>query len=53
MTALAVGFGWAWGLFDWQMAEALGLTENAVRRMRRELGLRKRGMGRPDRRMQT
>jgi len=44
VIALAISFGWSFGLYDWQIAEALGLTENAVRQRRRRLGL-KRGAG--------
>jgi DNA-binding CsgD family transcriptional regulator len=44
VTVLAVSFGWAWGLHDWQIAQALGISEYAVRTIRRGLGL-KRGAG--------
>ena len=47
MTALAIAFGWAWGLSDWRVGEALGVSENTVRRLRRELGMRKTGRGVP------
>lgn len=47
MIDLAVAFCWAWGLADWRAGEALGLSENAVRRRRRALGLRKGGRGVP------
>ncbi len=46
-TALAIAFAWAWGLSDWRIGAALGCSENAVRRMRRGLGLRKTGRGAP------
>jgi hypothetical protein len=45
--ALAVAFGWAFALPDWRIGQALGVSENAVRLMRRELGLRKTGGGMP------
>jgi transposase-like protein len=47
VTVLAVSFGWAWGLHDWQIAQALGISEYAVLRWRRKLGLRKTGRGVP------
>ena len=47
MAALAVSFDWAYGLLDWQIGEALGISENAVRLIRWELGLKKTGRGRP------
>lgn len=47
MTPLAIAFAWAWGLPDWRTAEALGVSENTVRRQRKALGLRKTGRGMP------
>lgn len=47
MTALAVSYGWAFGLRDWQIGEALGLSENRVRCIRRALGLKKGAGGMP------
>jgi hypothetical protein len=44
---LAVAFGWAFGLADHRVAEALGATEHAVRKARRDLGLLKTGGGLP------
>lgn len=45
MTELAVAFAWAWGLRDWVTGDALGMSENAIRRMRRGMGLAKTGGG--------
>lgn len=45
--ALAVAFGWGFGLSDWRIGLALGVSENTVRRMRRRMGLRKTGGGMP------
>ena len=42
-----MAFAWAFGLTDWRAAEALGMTENALRLHRRRLGLRKTGRGAP------
>jgi hypothetical protein len=47
MTDAAIYFAWLFGLSDWRAAQALGVTENAVRRQRRALGLRKTGGGQP------
>jgi hypothetical protein len=47
MVPLAVAFGWAWGLHDHRIAAALGTTEHAVRKARRNLGLLKTGGGAP------
>jgi hypothetical protein len=47
MTDAAIYFAWLFGLSDWRAAQALGVTENAVRRRRRALGLRKTGGGQP------
>lgn len=47
MTELAVSFGWSWGLYDWEIGEALGLSENRVRTIRRALGLKKGAGGMP------
>ena len=47
MTDLALAFGWGFGLADWQIGEALGVSEYAVRMRRRALGLRKTGRGMP------
>lgn len=47
MTDLAIAFAWAWGLHDWRTAEALGISENKVRKTRRALGLKKGGQGVP------
>jgi hypothetical protein len=47
MTDAAIYFAWLFGLSDWRAAQALGVTENAVRRQRRALGLMKTGRGAP------
>lgn len=44
---LAVAFGWGFGLSDWRIGLALGVSENTVRLMRRRMGLRKTGRGAP------
>tara|TARA_R110000751_G_scaffold307640_1_gene430306 strand:- start:6369 stop:6557 length:189 start_codon:yes stop_codon:yes gene_type:complete len=45
MTELAVAFAWAWSLPDWVTGDALGMSEDTVRRMRRGMGLKKTGGG--------
>jgi hypothetical protein len=49
LNPLAIAFAWAWGLSDWRTGEALGVSENRVRRARQALGLRKTGRGMPHR----